>query len=50
MSPLNKEGLKAYESLDSYSPFALGWVKEVKITVFFKPPVEITLVIGRFST
>ena len=35
MSPLTKEGLKAYGSLESYSPFASGWVKEVKIKLFF---------------
>ena len=31
MSPLTKEELKVYESLDSYNQFASGWVKEVKI-------------------
>ena len=30
LSPQAKEELKAYESLESYNLFALGWVKEVK--------------------
>ena len=28
LSPLTKEGFKAYESLESYNQFASGWVKE----------------------
>ena len=34
LSPLTKEGLKAYKSLESYNQFASGWVKEVKIKLF----------------
>ena len=34
LNPLTKEELKAYEILESYSQFASGWVKEVKIKVF----------------
>ena len=30
LSPLTKEELKAYESLESYNLFASEWVKEVK--------------------
>ena len=46
LSPLTKEELKAYKSLDSYNQFVQGWVEEVKIKLFG----ETTLVIGRFST
>ena len=28
LSPLTKEGFKAYESLEPYNQFASGWVKE----------------------
>ena len=31
LSPLTKEELKAYQSLESYDQFTPGWVKEVKI-------------------
>ena len=46
LSPLTKEELKAYKSLDSYNQFVSGWVKEVKTKLFG----ETTLVIGRVST
>ena len=34
LSPLTKEEIKAYQSLESYNQFTLGWVKEVKIKLF----------------
>ena len=34
LSPLTKEELKRYESLECYNHFASGWVKEVKIKLF----------------
>ena len=34
-SPLTKEELKAYKSLELYNQFTLKWVKEVKINNFF---------------
>ena len=46
LSPLTKEELKAYKSLDSYNQFVSGWVKEVKTKLFG----ETTLVIGRVNT
>ena len=33
-SPLLKEQLKAYESLESYKHFASGWVKDVGVKLF----------------
>ena len=44
-SPLTKEELKAYQSLEYYNQFTSGWVEEVKIKLFFQLPVEITLFI-----
>ena len=46
LSPLTKEELKAYKSLDSYNQFVSGWIKEVKGKLFG----ESTLVIGQSST
>ena len=34
LSPLTKEGLKMYESLESYNQLSSGWVKELKIKLF----------------
>ena len=34
LSPLTKEVLEAYESLESYNQFASRWVKELKIKLF----------------
>ena len=31
LSPLTKEELKAYQSLESYNQFTSGWVKEIKM-------------------
>ena len=50
LSPLTKEELKAYQSLEYYNQFTSGWVEEVKIKLFFKLPVEITLFIWRVIT
>ena len=33
LSPLTKEELKAYKSLESYNQLASGWVNEVKVRV-----------------
>ena len=50
LSPLTKEELKAYQSLEYYNQFTSGWVEEVKIKLFFQLPVEITLFIWRVIT
>ena len=33
-SPLTKEQLKAYKSLESYNQFASGWMKDVWVKLF----------------
>ena len=39
---MTKEELKAYESLESYNQFALGWPKELKIKVFLNHLLKIS--------
>ena len=45
MSPLTKEELKAYESLESYNQFQSGWVKKVKIKLFLNYHLKLPLLL-----
>ena len=47
LSPLSKEGLKAYKSLDSYNQFASGWVKELKMKLFFNHLLKLPWLLDR---
>ena len=47
MSPLTKEELKAFESLESYNQFTSGWIKEVKIKLFLNYLLKLPRLLDR---
>ena len=46
-SPYTREEVRCYKSLELYTQFLSGWVKEVKVKSFDD---EVILIIGRVSS